>query len=136
MQMWCLEKIASPMQAYGFYIWDFPVFGRESLPVTYKTSPYFNLDYSVINTKNIVWNDDEKDDDLYTVIEDEVMIKEIPRKQYSKRTKASNCREILNQIKSLTYLVNDVDTLWTLWKINLKFLWNFSKMKHQKKTEL
>ena len=113
----------------------FPEFGWESLPVTYKTSPYFNLDYSVINTKNIVWNDDEKDDDLYTVIEDEVMIKEIPRKQYSKRTKASNCREILNQIKLLTYLVNDV-ILWTLWKINLKFLWNFSKMKHQNKTEL
>ena len=39
------------------------------------------------------------------------MIKEIPRKQYSKRTKACNCREILNQNKSLTCLVNDVDTL-------------------------
>ena len=105
----------------------FPVFGRESLPVTYKTSPYFNLDYSVINTKNIVWNDDEKDDGLYTVIEDEVMIKKIPRKQYSKRTKASNCREILNQIKSLTYLVNDVDTLDALedqLKISLELLEN------------
>ena len=67
----------------------FPEFGWESLPVTYNTSPYFNLDYSVINTKNLVWNDDEKG--LYTVIEDEVVIKEIPRKQYSKRTKASNC---------------------------------------------
>ena len=39
------------------------------------------------------------------------MIKENPRKQYSKRTKACNCREILNQNKSLTCLVNDVDTL-------------------------
>ena len=48
----------------------FPEFGSESLPLTYKTSPYFNLDYSVINTKNLVWNDDEKDDGLYTVIED------------------------------------------------------------------
>ena len=65
----------------------------------------------MINTKNLVRNDDEKDDGLYTVIEDEVVIKEIPRKQYSKRKKTSNCREILNQIISLTYLVNDVDTL-------------------------
>ena len=89
----------------------FPEFGWESLPVTYKTSPYFNLDYSVINRKSLIRNDNEKDDGLYTVIEDEVAIKEIPRKQYSKRTKTSNCREILNQIKSLTYLVNDVDTL-------------------------
>ena len=80
----------------------FPEFGWESLPVTYKTSPYFNLDYSVINTKNLILNDNEKDDDLYTVIDDEVVIKEIPRKQHSKRTKASSCREILNHNKSLT----------------------------------
>ena len=113
----------------------FPEFGWESLPVTYKTSPYFNLDYSVINRKSLIRNDNEKDDGLYTVIEDEVVIKEIPRKQYSKRIKATNCREILNQIKSLTCLVNDV-ILWTLWKIIFTFLWNSSKMKHQKKREL
>ena len=59
--------------------------------------------------ENLILNDNEKDDGLYTVIEDEVVIKEFPRKQYSKRTKASNCREILNQIKSLTYLINNVD---------------------------
>ena len=103
----------------------FPEFGWESLPVTYKTSPYFNLDYSVINTKNLVWNDDEKG--LYTVIEDEVVIKEIPRKQYSKRTKASNCWEILNHIKSLTYLINNVDTLDALedqLKVSLELLEN------------
>ena len=61
------------MQAY-----DFSEFGWESLSVTYQTSQYFNLDYSVMNTKNIVWNDDEKG--LYTVTEDEIVIKEIPRK--------------------------------------------------------
>ena len=38
----------------------FPEFGWESLPVTYKTSSYFNLDYSVIITKNPVWNDVRK----------------------------------------------------------------------------
>ena len=53
----------------------FPEFGWESLPVTYKTSPYFNLYYSVINTKNLILNDNEKDDGLYTVIEDEVVMK-------------------------------------------------------------
>ena len=55
------------------------------------------------------------------------MIKEIRRKQNSKRTKASNCREILNQIKSLTYLVNDVDTLDALedqLKVSLELLEN------------
>ena len=55
------------------------------------------------------------------------MIKEIPRKQCSKRTIASNCREILNQIKSLTYLVKDVDTLDALedqLKVSLELLEN------------
>ena len=65
----------------------------------------------MINVRNFIFNDNEKDDGLYTVIEDEVLIKEISRKQYSKRTKASSGREILNQMKSLTYLINDVDTL-------------------------
>ena len=45
----------------------FPEFGWESLPVNYKTSLCFNLDYSVTNTK-ILMNDNEKDDGLYTVI--------------------------------------------------------------------
>ena len=65
----------------------FPESGWELLPVTYKTSPYFDLDYSVINTKNLTLNDNEKGDGLYTVIEDEVVIKEIPPKQYSKQQK-------------------------------------------------
>ena len=79
----------------------FPEFGWGSIPITCKT-------------KNLILNDNEKVDGFYTVIEDEVVIKEVPRKQYSKRKKASSCRKILNQIKSLTYLVNDVDTLNTL----------------------
>ena len=58
----------------------FPEFGCEPLPVTYKTSPYFNLDYSVINTKTLILNDNEKG-------EDEVVIKEIPQKQSSKKQK-------------------------------------------------
>ena len=62
----------------------FPGFGWESLPVTYKTLPYFNLDYSVINTNNPILNNNKTDDKFYTVIEDKVLIEEIPRKQCSK----------------------------------------------------
>ena len=62
-------------------------FGCEPLPVTYKTSPYFNLDYSVINTRTLILNENEKDDGFYTVMEDKVVIKEIPQKQYSKKQK-------------------------------------------------
>ena len=55
-----------------------------------------------MNTKNLILNDNEKNHGPYTVIEDEVVIKEFLREQYSKRTKGSNYQEILNQIKSLT----------------------------------
>lgn len=39
-----------------------------------QTLPYFNLDNSVINTKNLSFND-EKNDSLHTVVEDKVVIK-------------------------------------------------------------
>ena len=74
-----------------------------------QTLPHFNLDNSVINTKNLSFND-EKNDSLHTVAEDEVVIKKNYQENYSKRIKASSCREILNQIKSLTYWINDIDT--------------------------
>ena len=36
---------------------------------------------------------------------------EIPTKRYPKRTKGAACRELLQQIKSLTYLVSDEEPL-------------------------
>ena len=58
-----------------------------------QTLPYFNLDNSVINTKNLSFND-EKNDSLHTVVEDEVAIKKNYQENYSKRIKASSCREL------------------------------------------
>ena len=79
-----------------------------------------------MNRKSFTLKDHEKDG-FYTVIEDEVVIKEIPQKQDSKRTNASSCCEILTQIKSLSDLVNDVDTLDALedqLKVSLELLKN------------
>ena len=74
-----------------------------------------------MNTKSFTLKDNEKDG-FYTVIEDEVVIKEIPQ-----RTNASSCCEVLTQIKSLSDLVNDVDTLDALedqLKVSLELLKN------------
>ena len=90
---------------------NFQEFGWDSLPGTYTTSPYFNLDYDVINPS---YSHTLKDEDLYSVVGDEVVISELPMKKYPKRTKASSCRELLSQIKSLTYLVNDLEVLDTV----------------------
>ena len=89
---------------------NFEEFGWHSLPIKYTTSPYFNLDNNVINTVKIEVND-IADDGSYPVCNDQPITIDLPTKKYPKRTKASSCRELLNQIKSLTYLVNDMDVL-------------------------
>ena len=74
-----------------------------------------------MNTKSFTLKDNEKDG-FYTVIEDEVVIKEIPQRTY-----ASSCCEVLTQIKSLSHLVNDVDNLDALedqLKVSLELLKN------------
>ena len=89
---------------------NFEEFDWHSLPIKYTTSPYFNLDNNVINTVRIKVND-TADDGSYPVGNDQPIMIDLPTKKYPKRTKASSCREVLNQIKSLTYLVNDMDVL-------------------------
>ena len=51
-----------------------------------QTLPYFNLDNSVINTKNLSFND-EKNDSLHTVVEDEIVIKKNITKTTQKESK-------------------------------------------------
>ena len=87
-------------------------FGWDSLPVAYTSSPYFNLDYDVINSIPSAVSASEEE--YYNIVEDEVIMATIPKKVYPKRTKASSCRELLNQIKSMTYLVNEVEVLHSL----------------------
>lgn len=74
-------------------------YGWNQLPVSYTSSPYFNLDYDVINEKPSsaeVNNDIPLHDDHNNI---------------SKRTKGTVCREMLNQIKSMSYLVQDIDVM-------------------------
>ena len=59
------------------------------------------------------------------VIDKNVIIKELPQKKYAKRSTATACRELLNEIKSLTYLITDEEVLDQLKKdlsISLKKL--------------
>ena len=55
------------------------------------------------------------------------MLKEIPKKCYSKRSKAAACRELLNQIKSLTFAVYDNDALDQLYESFSADLKHFSR---------
>ena len=57
-------------------------------------------------------------------LEGDVLLKEIPKKCYPKILKAAACRELLNQIKSLTFIVYNNDALDQLYEslsVDLKF---------------
>ena len=45
---------------------------------------------------------------------DEAKFQEIPKKVYPKKSKASSCREILNKLRSLTFVVYDNGALDSL----------------------
>ena len=85
----------------------------ESLPSSYMQSPFLNLDDAVIDVVEAVSQDHTE----YTAVisndgvDTNDTLFEIPKKIYPKRSKACACREILSQIKSLTYLVYDSEAL-------------------------
>ena len=85
----------------------------------YTTSPFFNLDPYIVNgnlpEEPLVKEDhselnEHSESDRVTVI----TAKDIPVAVYSKRTKASSCRDYLNEIKRLTYLIYDREVLDSL----------------------
>ena len=87
---------------------------RQTLPKPYISSPYFNLDDSVFYQQS--QNDTLLADNCEEMIDpsqckDEVTFQEISKKVYPKKSKASSCREILNKLRSLTFVVYDNDSL-------------------------
>ena len=91
--------------------------GWNNFPKMYKNSPYFTVDYDFIDERdcsqpaqnNIV---DNSENELIQGDDDgaEVHLIDIPKKQYPKRTIASNCREMLKELKDLTYVVRDLES--------------------------
>ena len=81
----------------------------ESLSSLYRNSPYLSLETYLIDGNNSnclaedFFNFDDKNSD--------VRLEEIPKKVYPKRSKASTCRDLLQQLKSMTYLVYDLEAL-------------------------
>ena len=87
-------------------------FNWESFPEAYKRSVFFTLDESTVyfasKSENVVSISDTEESAQNNA---ETILKEIPTKVFPKRTKASSCRELLNEIKNLTYIVYETDAL-------------------------
>ena len=88
-----------------------------NLSEKYRTSPFLTLDEEIIFKGEVDPSDENFDLTEYEEIafnDQHVALKEMQKKIYPKRSKASAVRELLNQIKSLTFIVYDDEALETL----------------------
>lgn len=97
-----------------------PDWGFENLSEAYRTSPFFTLDEDLIfpnnnnNTQPVIEftkeermaADSEEIDNLMNIDKGNR-----PLPSRFKKTVAAQCRELMNQAKSLTYIVDDTDIL-------------------------
>ena len=104
--------------------------GWNSISSKYRDSVFLNTDYKVIGITNnevkdaSVTTENQKIDLPDTNYSEDgnedgngiSEFSQIPTKRYSKRTKGAACRELLQQIKSLAYLVSDEEPLENLHK--------------------
>ena len=97
-----------------------------SLFQKYRSSPFFQLDKEVIFSQHEPEREcdaENNEKNKEEVLKGHVLLKEIPKKCYPKRSKAAACTELLNQIKSLTfvvYVVYALDQLHESLSANLK----------------
>ena len=118
------------MKKYRNWSWD-------NFPSQYKDSVFLILDSEVIQgTVRYSSSNPETQDtsDLYEEepLEEEkskkIEVKAIPKRVYPKRSAASSCRDLLQQIKSITYIVHDEDSLDNLY---LDLQSALEKIRHQ-----
>ena len=90
-----------------------------SLSQKYRISPFFQLDKEVIFSQHEPereWDAEINEESKEEGLEGNILLKEIPKKCYPKRSKTTACRELLNQIKNLTFVVYDNDALDQLYE--------------------
>ena len=84
----------------------------------YKNSVYFKIDFEAIGIKEAVFTKKmtnlEHYNDTSTIPDTPEIFSKIPLPVYKKHSKASECREIMNQIKASTYIVTSESALTNL----------------------
>ena len=74
-------------------------------------SSYLKLDSDVILNDSGINADIHEEQEMQMENDELVLLGELKKKVYGKNSKASSCRELMNQIKNLTYLIYDNDAL-------------------------
>ena len=95
----------------------------DSFSPQYKNSVFFKIDFETIGIKEAVFTKKMKNLQNYvtsTIPDAPEIFSEIPLPVYKKHSKTSECREIINQIKALTYTVTSESAQTNLQQHHLK----------------
>ena len=84
----------------------------DRLRSSYRNSPFFNLDAEIIPTLQVQQNElqianNGLKPEVSTEGAEKPILLEISKKVYPKKSRASACRKILNEIKSITFVAYD-----------------------------
>ena len=100
----------------------------DPLRSSYRNSPFLNLDEEIISTLQVQENElHGLEPEVSTEGAEKPILLEIPKKVYPKKYRASACREILNKVKSLTFVVYDGEALEKLEEQLLYIVESFGK---------
>ena len=100
----------------------------DPLRSSYRNSPFLNLDEEIISTLQVQENElHGLEPEVSTEGAEKPILLEILKKVYPKKYRASACREILNKVKCLTFVVYDGEALEKLEEQLLYIVESFGK---------
>ena len=91
--------------------WHESEYGFHCLPENYRVSTFFTLDEEIVTQESRPTATHEYQTDIYHTEANKLEFKVIPVPSRLKKATAERCRELLSQMRSLTYIVEDADTL-------------------------
>ena len=120
------ERQRMPCKHFFAVFLHVPAWSFERLPIPYRDSPFFTLDDDLFRTgpSNLEESNRIDKDEVDKVpsgteqhiefpevpaVTEAVQLKNLPRKAARPRTSAAKCRELLGQIRNLTYIVEGLE---------------------------
>ena len=112
------KRSSLPCKHFLSIFLNFPKWQWDNFPLCYRESPFITLDKSAIamnvNDAGDLNNAPQDSSDTTDKKINNCKINSLPPKRTFKRTQASKCRELLDKIRSLTFLVRDQEALEAL----------------------
>jgi len=95
---------------------NFEEFGWNSLPISYRQSPYFTINEDLLKQDHKQDLPEcepmsTEDGNECNMNEESAQLFEIPTTKFPKKNQGSQCRELLGQLKSATFLIDNSEIM-------------------------